>query len=706
MLSLRSFHSSLLTLRPPGTRVRRVYPGVTILAVALFASCLVSAQPRMDTIINNDWKFLRADAPGAEAISYPDQQWQDVSLPHTWNALDGQDGGNDYYRGIGWYRKNLVIPSRVRGKSLFLKFDAAATAAEVFVNGKPAVSHTGGFGAFCVEITPFVQFDASNIVAVKVSNAPDSTISPLRGDFTIFGGLYRDVHLIMLEDVSVSPTEYASPGVFLRQQYVTPERADVEVTTILRNSSARSRPVTVRCSVTDRRGAQVLSLDTLIALGPRSQRNAVQRISLTAPHLWNGRTDPYLYKVSIDVLDGPILKDQVVQPLGLRFFRIDPGAGFILNGRGYHLHGVNRHQDRENLGWAIGQKEFEEDYRLIEELGCTALRLAHYQHAQAFYDLCDNGGMIVWAELALVDEIHPSPEFSSTCRRQLIELIKQNYNHPSIVMWSMFNELIPDRDRPLYGTVVSELNALAKQLDPTRLTVAASRGNYDGAEPINSITDVIGYNLYKGWYESSPEDLGPSLDTLHRRFPHSAVCISEYGAGAGTSQHEVPPRHPDPAGPWHPEEWQAHVHEVSWAALTKRPFVWGTFVWNMFDFASDGRGEGERPGRNDKGLVTADRKVKKDAFFLYKAHWNPEPMVYITSRRYASRLAGETEVRVYSNCDSVFLTVNGKPVRVQPGSDRIFVWKNITLVQGENLIEVRGVERSKEVEDECIWTAK
>ncbi len=657
----------------------------------------------MDSVINSGWKFLRADEPGVEAGAYPDQQWQKISLPHTWNATDGQDGGNDYYRGVGWYRKKLELSPTLRGKSLFVKFDAASTVAEVFVNGARAGIHKGGFGAFCIEITPFIQFDAPNVVAVKVSNAHDSTISPLRGDFTVFGGLYRDVHLLALEDLSISPLDHASPGVYLKQLQVSGERAEVEVTAVLRNASARARRATVRCSVTDQQGNSVQVSETSISLLPRSQQNSIQNISMSTPHLWNGRRDPYLYQVSVELLEGLTVVDRVDQPLGLRSFNIDAERGFFLNGEPYPLRGVNRHQDREDMGWAIGRKEQAEDFRLIEELGCTAVRLAHYQHAQEFYDLCDRGGMVVWAELALVDWVHASAEFAEVCKQQLTELIKQNYNHPSVIMWSMFNELMPDDNRPLYGRLVSELNALAKRLDPTRLTVAASRSAYDGSEYMNSVTDVIGYNVYKGWYEDSPEDLGAYLDMLHQRFPARAFCISEYGAGASIRQHEVPPRHPAPAGPWHPEEWQVHLHEVSWAALRSRPFVWAAFVWVMFDFASDWRSEGEKPGRNDKGLVTADRKVKKDAFYLYKAFWNPEPMIHICSRRYATRPAGPTEVRIYSNCESVALAVNGKDIGIKSGSGGVFNWKDVVLGPGENRIEARGVAEGKQVTDACIW---
>jgi beta-galactosidase len=305
---------------------------------------------------------------------------------------------------------------------------------------------------------------------------------------------------------------------------------------------------------------------------------------------------------------------------------------------------------------------------------------------------------VVWAELALVDEVHPSAAFAGCCRDQLRELIKQNFNHPSIIFWSLSNELIPDGREEATTDLVGSLNAIAKSLDPERYTTLASRGNYDWSLRINNVTDVIGYNLYKGWYEKTVEDFGPSVDTLHLRLPGRPFCISEYGAGAGIHQHEFPVVKPVPGGPWHPEEWQSIVHESTWNAIARRPWIWGAFVWTMFDFASDGRSEGELRGRNDKGLVTYDRKVKKDAFFWYRANWNPSPMVHITGKRFVSRPSGPSEVKVYSNCDSVSLFVNGEPAGVKECSAKVVIWRNVELHEGRNIIRAfgAGTEAGKE----------
>ena len=568
-------------------------------------------------------------------------------------------------------------------------------------NGLPAGEHRGAFGAFCFDITSLVRFGGPNTIAVNVTNAPDSTIPPLRGDFTIFGGLYRSVHLIVLDRFSISPLDDASPGVYIRQLRVDSSHAALSVSVMVRNGTESRESGGVRCVIRDARGGIVAESDTTVSLDPGSQAVVLPEIVVKAPRLWRGREDPYIYRAEVSLRSGAKVHDRVVQKVGLRSFGIDPEKGFFLNGTPYPLHGVNRHQDREGMGWAIGRKEHREDFALIADLGCTAVRLAHYQHAQEFYDLCDEGGIVVWAELSLVDLVNPSQEFSACCRSQLRELIKQNYNHPSIIFWSLSNELIPAGREKATLDIIALLQESAKGLDPERYTVLASRGNYDWTLPINNVTDVIGFNFYKGWYEKTPEDFAPCVDALHARSPGRPFCISEYGAGAGIHQHEFPAHKPEPAGPWHPEEWQAIVHETTWNAIAERPWIWGSFVWNMFDFASDGRSEGENPGRNDKGLVTYDRKVKKDSYFWYRAHWNPSPLVYIAGRRFTPRPAGPVEVKVYSNCDSVALFVNGIPAGVRECLTKMAVWRDVQLRNGRNTLEAMGTGKSGSARDAC-----
>ncbi|HTO93854.1 MAG TPA: glycoside hydrolase family 2 TIM barrel-domain containing protein, partial [Bacteroidota bacterium] len=612
---------------------------------------------RIDTSIDAGWKFTRSDPPagfpgglpGAASPAYDDSRWEDVSLPHTWNALDGQDGGNDYYRGAGWYRTRVPVGADLKGWRVYLRFGGASSAATVYVNGVRAGEHRGAFGAFCMDVTPCVQFGASNLIAVRVSNARDTTLPPLSGDFTVFGGLYRSVHMIVRHPFSISPLDRGSAGVYVRQLSLTPEFARLAVDAVVRNAGSTTEHGMLRCAIWDDRGVRVTWGEARVSLPPGSATVRVDGLVILHPRLWQGREDPCLYTAVVTLMSGIRPLDEVIQRFGLRTFEFDPARGFLLNGRPYPLHGVNRHQDREGKGWAIGPKEHEEDFRLIMDMGCTTVRLAHYEQAPEFYDLCDSGGLVVWAELSLVDRIGLSAAFTASCREQLAELILQNYNHPSIVVWSMANELIPDGHEEAYASLIRGLNDEARRLDPGRRTTLASRSSYDWSSPLNTVTDVIGFNLYKGWYEGEPRDFGPFVDALHARRPERPMAISEYGAGAGIHQHEYPPAKPSPPGPWHPEEWQCALHESTWTAIQARPWLWGSFVWNMFDFASDGRSEGEHPGRNDKGLVTYDRRVKKDAYFWYRANWNPEPMVYITGRRFSPR-GSPCDVKVYSNC--------------------------------------------------------
>ena len=675
------------------------------LIVVLFCSGLFS-QTRIDTIIDVGWKFTRENPKDAESLNLNDAYWHKINLPHTWNALDGQDGGGDYYRGIGWYRKNLILDSSFSGKSIYLKIDAASSKATVFINGTEIGSHKGSFGAFCFNITPFVSFDKENVIAIKVTNAKDSTISPLRGDFTVFGGLYRSIHVLVLNPVSISPLDHASSGIYILQKNVSPEKSDIEITTEIENNNRVRKNISAHYTVISADSKIQQEIVQPIALDTTLRSVHSQSITILHPHLWNGRTDPYDYTLRVSLFDGEKQIDQVSQSFGLRYFKVDPDKGFYLNGKEYPLRGINRHQDRENMGWAITKKEHREDMDLIKEIGANTIRLCHYQHDPYFYTLCDSAGIVVWAELALVDEITACQEFTDICKQQLTELIKQNFNHPSIFFWSLENELIPDDMPDAYSRLIKELNTLAKTLDPSRLTTVATRSKYDCNEGMNSHSDVIGLNVYRGWYEKNPEDFAIYADEQHNAFPKRCLAISEYGAGGSIYQHEEPAKKPAPKGVWHPEEYQSLVHEITWNAMKERPYLWGTFIWNMFDFASDGRSEGDCLGRNDKGLVTYDRKIKKDAFYFYKANWNPDPMVYITSRRFTKRKKSLTSIKVYSNCENVQLFVNNVPLKMKGSNDHIFEWNKITLEEGKNTVRAEGIKGTVHVSDSCEWFFK
>jgi len=392
--------------------------------------------------------------------------------------------------------------------------------------------------------------------------------------------------------------------------------------------------------------------------------------------------------------------DRVEEPLGLRYYWVDPDQGFYLNGQPYHLHGVDRHQDFMNKGWAITEADMDTDIALLKELGVTVIRCAHYQHSDYFYSLCDQAGILVWAEIPQVDIVRNTPEFENTSRNQLLDLIRQNINHPSIFVWSMSNEIGNKSDDP--HQVIQDLVAVAHGEDPTRPTIQAAS---TGARPeLNKIPDLLGWNIYPGWYGGAKEEYGHALDSHRDASKHGGLCISEYGAGANTTQHEQDPKQPKPSGQWHPEEWQAEVHEAAWAAMKQRPFVWGTFVWCMFDFAVSTRHEGGQPGLNDKGLVTRDRKTKKDAFYFYKANWSDEPVLYITSRRFTERTNSVTDVKIYSNAKEPELFVNAvSQGKSSDGGNCVFIWKDITLSPGENKISAQAQAGGQTLTDECVW---
>ncbi|HEY6951797.1 MAG TPA: glycoside hydrolase family 2 TIM barrel-domain containing protein, partial [Bacteroidota bacterium] len=622
---------------------------LNVIFMVLLVPMTVTAQTqiRQTALLASGWRFMLGDASGASHFEFDDHGWQTVNLPHNWGWQDAQEG-RQYYRGPGWYRRDLDIGPPQAGKRYFLRFEAAGSVADVYLNGQLLGKHRGAFGAFCFEITHGLSTSGKNVLAVRVSNAPERDLAPLNGDFCVFGGLYRPVHLIETNDVCFTPTDHASPGVAWHQSAVSGSEATLDVTSQISNAARKDSRLTLRTFILDASGSVVEENGQSIQVLQNATARYSSKVTVAHPHLWNGRSDPYLYKAVVELRteDGSLV-DAVEQPLGLRSYRVDPEQGFFLNGKPYHLHGVNRHQDRMNKGWAINSADMDEDMRMLKEIGCTVIRCAHYQHSDYFYSLCDSAGILVWAELPQVDEIDPSPQFEETSRNQLIDLIRQNINHPSIFVWSLFNELWPGRTDP--HQELRDLNVVAHQEDPTRPTIAAT--SHEKMPAMNRIPDLLGWNIYPGWYNGwGPKDsCGALLDERRSTSQHGGFCVSEYGAGANVEHHEEDPQQPKTDGQWHPEEWQALVHEAAWGAMKSRPFVWGTFVWNMFDFVVHSRHEGGIPGRNDKGLVTYDRKTKKDAFYFYKANWSDEPTLYFTSRRFTIRTNHVTDVKVYSN---------------------------------------------------------
>ena len=603
--------------------------------------------------INQGWKFIKT----ADNVVHAMQQvGEAVPLPHTWNAQDGQDGGNNYHRGTCWYIRELEKP--VTDGEVYLEVNGAAMTAVIYLNGQKLAVHTGGFSAFRVNLTEHLK--AKNTLAISVDNSDNDTVYPQKADFTFYGGIYRNVNLIVVPKEHFELDYCGTPGI-----KVTPT-VDIEnksaVVTVETWQNAEEVHVTV-----DGQSKTVASVDG----------HAVAEFRIENVHLWDGLDDPYLYTAKASLTSGDVISTR----FGCRQFEIDPQKGFILNGRSYPLRGVSRHQDLKGVGNALTLEHHRQDMAIIRELGANTLRLAHYQHAQEFYDLCDENGIIVWAEIPYIT-MHMKNGRADTLS-QMEELVVQNYNHPSIVAWGLSNEITA-------ASTVNEdllenhrlLNELCHKLDATRLTTMANVFMLETDSPILEIPDVNSYNLYFGWYVGELEQTDEFFDEYHQKYPDRAIGFSEYGADANPQYQSASPEKGD-----YTESYQAVYHEHMLRMIEDRPWIWASHVWNLFDFAADGRDEGGKHGENQKGIVTFDRKLKKDAFYLYKSAWSKEPVVHICGSRYVDRTEDVTEIKVYSNFPEVTLYVDGKMFDVQ-SSQRVF--KFHVPISGEHSIEAKA----------------
>lgn len=647
---------------------------------------------RSQYLLDKEWKFRFSHQVEKNTP-------QPISLPHTWNAQDALAGKIDYKRGIGNYERTLHIRPEWKGKRLFLRFDGVNNVADVFLNGKNIGEHRGGYSAFIFEITDKVNYGADNRLWVRVNNAEQFDVLPLVGDFNFYGGIYRDVTLLVTEPACISPLDHASPGVYLTQKSVSHQEAQVDARILLSSKEANGE-ATVRLSVKDGNRVVAESKKTVVLSDGNSEVNLP--IVMKQPHLWNGRQDPFCYQAEVTLEQNGRVIDRVAQPLGLRYYRIDPNEGFFLNGKHLTLQGVCRHQDRAEVGNALRRQHHEEDMDIMLEMGVNAIRLAHYQQDEYMYQLADRAGLLVWAEIPFVGPggyadkgFIDLPALKENGRQQLVELIRQNYNHPSIVCWGLFNELKEEGDNPI--PYIRELNQLAHQEDATRPTTSAS--NQGGG--LNFLTDLIAWNRYDGWYGNTPRTLADFLDTTHRKHPELRIGISEYGAGASIYHQQDTLKQPAPAGYWHPENWQTYYHIENWKIIHERPFVWGSFVWNMFDFGAAHRHEGDRPGINDKGLVTFDRKVRKDAYYFYKANWNhATPTLHLAGKRNTRRTKALQDFMVFTNQPQAELFVNGISIgKQQPDAYGVVCWKNVQLQPGNNSVEVRAGQRKNLLHD-------
>ena len=594
---------------------------------------------RKITNINENWLFSK------EAKHLPSAlpgDWEKVNLPHTWNGEDGQDGGNDYYRGKCFYAKSLSASLFDEGEVHYLEFCGVNSTAEVFWNGEKLIEHNGGYSTFRVKL-PSVKEE--NLLVVTADNNPNETVYPQVADFTFYGGIYRNVNIISVEKNHFDLDYYGAPGIM-----VTP------------SVNGRDADVDVQAYVTADRNCDITFVITadgeIVDQAATDSKYAKAKMKIENVRLWNGRKDPYLYKIKATLYSDGKAVDEISSTFGCRSFSIDPDKGFYLNGKPYPLRGVSRHQDRPKKGNALTVEDHREDMDLICEMGANTIRLAHYQHAQEFYDLCDSKGMVVWAEIPYISRHMPNG-YDNTVS-QMTELICQNYNHPSIVVWGLSNEITMNgaADSSLLENH-RKLNELAHKLDKTRKTTIAVLSMCSPDEEYTKIPDVLSYNHYFGWYGGNTAMNGPWFDDFHSKFPNRCVGLSEYGCEA-LNWHTSTPEQGD-----YTEEYQAYYHEELIKQIMERPYLWATHVWNMFDFAADARSEGGENGMNHKGLVTFDRKYKKDAFYAYKAWLSDEPFVHICSKRYVDRVEDVTKVTVYTNQPSVELFANGESVGVQ-----------------------------------------
>lgn len=626
--------------------------------------------------LNKDWKFIQKDAGLPNNLPI---DWTSVDLPHTWNAVDGHDGNGSFDRGTYWYAKTFATPKQAfGGNCVFVEILAAGQQATVYVNGTEVVYHEGGYSTFRADVTDLCKEDGENLLVVACSNERKESVYPQSADFTFYGGLYRGVNIISVPDAHFDLEYYGGPGI-----QVTPTPCDCggAMFDIVTYTKGIDENFTVLYSICDAEGKEV-------AGGCRPADDTKIKLFVPDAKKWE-IDDPYLYTVTALLQRRNEAFDEVSARVGVRSFSCDPDKGFIINGKETPLRGVSRHQDMLYKGNALSKADHYHDAELIKELGANTIRLAHYQHNQYFYDACDEMGFVVWAEIPFISVMNKDPEAHQNCISQMKELIIQNYNHPSICFWGISNEILIGGISEQLVENHKELNELVKELDPTRLTTIAHVSMTPIESPLHHITDVISYNHYFGWYGGKMEENGPWMDNFHKVHPDLCLGLSEYGCEGIVTYHG-----PNPACKDYSEEYQALYHEHMAKMLDERPWIWSSHVWNMFDFGCAARDEGGVAGRNNKGLVTMDRKTKKDSYYIYKAYWNKAPMVHICGRRYAQRAGETTEIRVYSNQPTVTLYLNGEKAE-EKSAEKVFVF-TVALAEGQNIVvaEAGGVKDS------------
>ena len=726
----------------------RISLAAIAVAIALAANGPALAQGvRSVTVLESGWRFSAEDVAQASAPDFADAAWEPVSVPHTWNRVGYYKhdlGGTntaatvDKRQGTGWYRLHFASPAASAGKRHWLEFDAASRVAKVWLNGVYLGEHRGGFSRFRLDATAAMKPAGDNVLVVRVDNtqpkAGSSTadVLPLSGDFFVHGGLYRPVRLVSTAPLHIDLADAGGTGIRATTVKADKDQAQLDLVVRVANDAAKAAKASVKVALLDAQGREVAATvaPAMIAAGKTGETSA--RLALADPHLWQGTADPYLYDLVTQVVqaDGTV-SDEVRQPYGLRTMAFDPDRGFLLNGQPYRLHGVGYHQDRDGKGWAISRADVAEDIATLREMGANTIRLTHYQHGQDVHDLADRAGMVVWDEIPLVSvwtlggKKVADPALVANAKSQLTELVRQNQNHAASAIWSIANEVDFGNSLPafLFGgadgrevdplPLLNELQKTAKALDPSRPTALATCcearafGN-DVEIPTTAVAaDLGGANRYFGWYFGKAGDLGPHLDGLHAKRPQQPLAVTEYGAGGALTMHtdNVLGGPVDSRGAAQPEEYESHIHETALAQLDARPWLYATWLWNSFDFATTVRTEGDAQDINTKGLIAYDHKTRKDAYYFYKANWNPAPMVHITSKRYVQRAYPVTDVKVYSNTASTELLLNGRSLGVKKDCpQKACEWSGVRLDEGSNALVARGLHAGGTVEDSASWT--
>nr|WP_305257549.1 glycoside hydrolase family 2 TIM barrel-domain containing protein [Parabacteroides goldsteinii] len=679
-----------------------------VLSLTLLLACLglmtMQAEGRKVESFNSGWSFKKAPAEKELAINAPkwDKGWSEVEIPHTWNAKDMQVQANRFYEGAAYYKKQYFFPAELKDKRVFLRFEGVGSCAEVFVNGMLATSHKGGYSAFACEISPLLKAGEENEIIVKADNKSRPDVIPVNHNlFGVYGGIYRPVWLVVTEPCNISVTDCASPGVYVTQKNVSKKQADVKVKVKLDNGTLQPVPVTLQNTIYDQEGKQVATHSQSFELSAQGEQAYESSFTIKKPTLWQGRENPYLYKVvSRLIKDGQVI-DEMVQPLGLRKYEIVAGKGFYLNGEKYPMYGVTRHQDWWGLGSALKNENHDFDLATIMDVGATTVRFAHYQQSDYLYSRCDSLGLIIWAEIPFVNRV--TGQEAENCRNQLREMIRQSFNHPSIYVWGLHNEVY--QPHQYTKELTQSLHDLAKTEDPDRYTVSVN-GYGHMEHPVNLVADIQGMNRYFGWYEKKIQDIKPWVENLEKEYPHQKLMLTEYGADANLN-HQT--EYLGDALNWtkefYPETFATKTHEYQWSVIAAHPYIIASYLWNTFDFCAPMWVRGGVPARNMKGLVTFDRKIKKDSYFWYKANWSKEPVLYLTQRRNWDREKKETSVTVYSNIGTPKVYLNGKELTgIREGYTPVhYIIDNITLDMGKNIVKTVVVKDGKTYEDEIEW---